>query len=81
MLVKINDDAKIIPGHGKLTDKNGFARYVEMIKATKAIVAQKKQSGVTKEQLLEVGLGDKWKDWNWAFITEKRWIATLYDNI
>ena len=81
LLVKINDDAKIIPGHGKLTDKNGFARYVEMIKATKAIVAQKKQSGVTKEQLLEVGLGDKWKDWNWAFITEKRWITTLYDNI
>lgn len=81
LLTKINDDAKIIPGHGKLTDKSGFASYVEMIKATKTIVADKKQSGVTKQQIIESGLGEKWKAWNWAFITEKRWIATLYDNL
>lgn len=81
LLTKINDDAKIIPGHGKLTDKIGFASYVEMIKATKTIVADKKQSGVTKQQIIESGLGEKWKAWNWAFITEKRWIATLYDNL
>jgi len=81
LLSKINDDAKIIPGHGKLTDKSGFIHYVEMIKATKTIVADKKQSGVTKQQLIETGLGEKWKSWDWEFITEKRWIETLYDNL
>jgi glyoxylase-like metal-dependent hydrolase (beta-lactamase superfamily II) len=81
LLTKINDDAKIIPGHGKLTDKNGFTRYIEMIKATKDIVAAEKQSGTTKLQLIESGLGEQWKSWDWVFITEKRWIETLYDNI
>lgn len=81
LLININDDAKIIPGHGKLTDKNGFTRYIEMIKATKNIIADKKKSGITKQQLIETGLGEQWKSWDWAFITESRWIETLYDNI
>ena len=77
----INDDAFIIPGHGKLTDKSSLVRSVEMIKATKEIVANKKKSGVTKAQMIELGLGEQWKSWNWSFITEQRWIETLYDNI
>lgn len=78
---QINDDAKIIPGHGKLTDKIGFKRFIDMIKATKRIVADKKQAGVSKQQLIESGLGKQWQVWDWSFITEKRWIETLYDNI
>ncbi|GHB66824.1 hypothetical protein GCM10008107_15200 [Psychrosphaera saromensis] len=81
LVTQINDDAQIIPGHGKLTDKNGFKSFVEMIKATKAIVQTKKQAGMSKQQLVDAGLGEQWKAWDWSFITEKRWIETLYDNI
>ena len=81
LVSQINDDAQIIPGHGKLTDKKGFKRFVDMIKATKDIVKRQKQAGVSKQQLIDAGLGEKWKVWDWSFITEKRWIETLYDNI
>lgn len=81
LLEKVNDDAKIIPGHGKLTDKNGFKRFIEMIKSTKNIIVEKKRSGMSKQQVIESGLGEQWKVWDWSFITEQRWIETLYDNI
>ncbi len=81
LATKINDEAKIIPGHGLLTDKQGLKKYIHMIKTTKSIILDKKQSGMSKQQVLEAGLGEEWKAWHWQFITEQRWIETLYDNL
>lgn len=81
LTAKINDDAKIIPGHGLLTDKQGLKKYIHMIKTTKNIIIDKKQRGMSKQQVLDAGLGEEWKMWHWQFITEQRWIETLYDNL
>lgn len=78
LLTEINDDALVIPGHGVLTDKKSLAEKVAMIKATKAEVNQMQSAGLDVEQAVAKGLSEQWKEWNWSFITEERWIRTLY---
>lgn len=78
LLTQINDDAKLIPGHGKLTDKKGLERYLSMIKSTVNEVQELKDSGLSVEEIIEKGLSDQWNDWGWNFISEERWIKTLY---
>ncbi len=78
ILAKMNDDALVIPGHGELTDKAGLAKQLSMIKKTKAEVDKMKQSNMTLEQALAKGLSKEWQNWSWVFITEEKWITTLY---
>lgn len=78
LLSKMDSDAILIPGHGELTDKAGLAKKIAMIKATKMEVDAMKNNGLTVEQAIEKGLSKKWKDWSWSFITEPKWITTLY---
>lgn len=77
VLSQIDDQTKVVPGHGKLTDKAGLERFHQMMENTLALVEQQQAKGLTNEQIVAAGLGDEWKSWNWNFITEERWINTL----
>ncbi len=74
----LNQQTRVIPGHGQLTDKAGVQRSLDMMQATLAIVQGYKAAGMTEQQAVEKGLGEQWKSWHWNFITEERWIKTLY---
>jgi hypothetical protein len=37
-----------------------------------------KDSGITAEEAVKQGLGEKYQTWAWDFITEEKWINTLY---
>jgi cyclase len=74
----LNEQTKVIPGHGQLTDKAGVQRSLDMMLATLAIVQGYKAAGMTEQQAVGQGLGEQWKSWHWNFITEERWIKTLY---
>ena len=78
LLAEMTNDAAIIPGHGDLTDKAGLQVHLDMILATKKEVESMKAQGLSVEQVVEKGLSEQWKKWNWNFITEERWIKTLY---
>jgi glyoxylase-like metal-dependent hydrolase (beta-lactamase superfamily II) len=79
LLGRIDDDTKIIPGHGPaVASKSDLARFVTMMKETHSFVKAKKAAGMSEEQVLEAGLEAKWDSWAWAFINEERWIKTLY---
>ncbi|WP_404399931.1 MBL fold metallo-hydrolase [Idiomarina seosinensis] len=78
LLSKINEDTVIIPGHGPQATKQDYQRFVEMIKATKAKVDDMRNQGMALEDVLGAGLGEEYQDWAWSFITEERWIKTLY---
>jgi hypothetical protein len=32
----------------------------------------------SEDDLVEAGLEEKWKNWSWNFITEEKWIRTIY---
>lgn len=78
LLAKYPDDVKIIPGHGKLTDKAGYKALADMISYSLARVAPMVAAGKTQAQVIEAGIGDKYQSWSWQFITEEKWLKTLY---
>ncbi|MBU2882531.1 MBL fold metallo-hydrolase [Psychrosphaera sp. B3R10] len=79
LLAQIDDTAKVIPGHGNLTDRVGVKNLKDMIVATFAEVSEMKSRGMTLAQVIEQGLDQKWQAWSWSFINEERWITTLYE--
>lgn len=78
LIGKVNADTVIIPGHGPKATRADYQRFVNMIKETKAEVDTLRNQGMALEDALGHGLSDKWKPWAWNFITEERWIKTLY---
>ena len=81
LLQKIDDNSPIIPGHGTLATKQDLLALLDMIKATRNEVINFKKEGLTKEQMFAKGLDKKWQKWDWSFITEKKWIMTLYNSL
>jgi cyclase len=80
VLAEAPADAKIIPGHGPLTDVEGLKKFQRMLVETTAVVRKGVAAGKTLEQLQTAGLPDEWKSWS-SFIDTKGWIATLYDSL
>lgn len=78
ILSQVNDTTKIIPGHGDLMDKAGLQRFLTMMEQTLAEVQAMKAQGLTADQAVAKGLSAEWKKWSWNFITEDKWIRTLY---
>lgn len=78
MLDMIDDDTKVIPGHGVLGTKADLQKAMDMIKETYAYVQAKKKAGMSEEQVLAEGLDEKWASWSWRFINEEFWIKTIY---
>lgn len=78
MLPKIPDDAKLIPGHGTLSDKAGLRAFLDMLKGTLATVEQGIAAGKSADQLKDEKALAKWDDWGKGFIKNDVWIDTLY---
>ena len=79
LISMLKDDTKIIPGHGSLATKVDYQKALDMLVDTAAMVKNMKTKGISVEDAVEQGLGEKYKAWAWNFITEKKWITTLYD--
>lgn len=78
MIEMIDNDTKVIPGHGSLANKADLIRFRDMIADTYAYVQALKSAGKSEDEAVANGLEDKWDAWAWQFITEERWIRTLY---
>mmetsp|Transcript_45319 Transcript_45319/g.144217 ORF Transcript_45319/g.144217 Transcript_45319/m.144217 type:complete len:288 (+) Transcript_45319:126-989(+) len=78
LLGMIDGGTKVIPGHGALANRGDYERFLNMIKQTYAYVQAKKAAGMSEDDVVKAGLEEKWKSWSWNFITEERWIRTLY---
>lgn len=81
VIAQLDDKTQIIPGHGGLSDKDDWQRLISMIAITREEVRLMQVEGLTVEQAVERGLSDRWADWSWGFITEERWIKTLYQDM
>lgn len=79
LLSRSNDDTKIMPGHGVTASKQDLENFLTMLKETRKIVLNRKAIGDSLEEIVKQGLGEKWKPWSWVFISEEKWITTLYD--
>lgn len=81
VLELLPDDARVIPGHGPLSDKNGLRRFVSTLKATSAAVEAGIAAGKTLEQLKSEKVLAAWDSWGQGFIKTDEWIGTLYGEL
>jgi glyoxylase-like metal-dependent hydrolase (beta-lactamase superfamily II) len=78
LISMLKDDTKIIPGHGSLATKVDYEQALAMLIDTADMVKTLKEQGVSVEAIVKQGLGEKYQSWSWNFITEEKWINTLY---
>jgi len=78
MLAIMPDDAKVIPGHGALSDKNGLRAFVAMLRGTMGAIESGLASGKTLEQLKSDKVLAAWDAWGQGFIKTDVWIDTLH---
>ncbi len=78
VLSTVPDDAKIIPGHGALSDKAGLRRFSDMLRNTMAAVETGIAAGKSAEQLKSDKVLAQWDEWGKGFIKTDVWIDTLH---
>ncbi|GAA4901303.1 MBL fold metallo-hydrolase [Ferrimonas pelagia] len=71
-----DDDTKIIPGHGDLADRQDLARFMLMLQESLDWAQQ--MSGQPEAQWHQQGLPSALENWSWSFISQERWIDTLW---
>lgn len=79
VLAKVKPDAKIIPGHGPLSTFEELKSYNAMLVETVAHVRRGMAEGKTLEQLRAAGLPEKYAAFGQGWITNARWIETIYN--
>ena len=79
VLAKMKPDTKIIPGHGPLATVEMLREYNAMLVESVAHVRKGMAEGKTLEQLRADGLPEKWSSFGNGFITNARWIETIYN--
>ena len=80
LIQMIPADAKLIPGHGKVSTIDDLRDYYQMLAETTLIVRKAMKDGKTLEQIKTAGFPEKFKDAGSGFIKTNEWIETIYKN-
>ena len=71
-------DVIIIPGHGEVTNIAGYQEFADMIKFSINKAQQAIKQGMSEADFVNAGIGEKYQHLAWSFITEEKWLKTLY---
>jgi cyclase len=77
----IDDDTKIIPGHGPLANKADLMAFVKMLEGTAAEVKAMRDKGLSIDEIQQQGLSDNWQSWTDGFLTTDVWIGIVYSSL
>jgi glyoxylase-like metal-dependent hydrolase (beta-lactamase superfamily II) len=85
VLPQIPNDAKIVPGHGKISTRADVVRGLEVLKGMKAVVDDAVRSGKTLQQLQAERPFDQWRDsvpqWSSSDKSLDGWVKDFYREI
>jgi len=83
VLALVNDETRIIPGHGPVTDNNGLTAYRDMLVAVRGRVAALKAEGKTLEQVQAANPVEDFIEANNGFGGEwpKTFIGFVYNSL
>lgn len=77
VLTTLPDDAKVIPGHGPLSDKAGLRAFAEVLRGTLGAVSQALAAGKTLDQMKTEKVLAPWDNWGKGFIKSDVWLELL----
>ena len=81
LMEKLPEDTKLIAGHGRDYTFTDLDKYIEMIRQTSALIKEGVSEGKGKEEMVEAGLLDDWKEWSTDAISTADWIGFVSDCI
>ncbi len=77
----MNDDVKIIPGHGPLSTLDDLKEFHAMLTETTEIVRKAKAEGKEPKEIARSDAFKKWESWGDGFVSTQRWISILHSSI
>lgn len=81
VLGMIDEDTKIVPGHGPLSSKSDLETYHRMLVDTIDTVKTAKAAGRSLEEIQKAGFSDAWDDWGAGFINAAVWAQTIFASL
>jgi glyoxylase-like metal-dependent hydrolase (beta-lactamase superfamily II) len=82
VLAMVDDDARIIPGHGELTDKRGLQSYLSLLKAVRERVEPLVRSGKSVEEVLAARpLADLPEELGQGFMNPEAFLRIVYASL
>jgi cyclase len=80
LIPQIPADAKIIPGHGPLSNLEDVKNFLQMLKDTSAAVRAAIAQGKTVEQMKEQKVLAPWQKYSGDFVNSDKFIETIYND-
>ncbi|MDO6775294.1 MBL fold metallo-hydrolase [Pseudomonadota bacterium] len=81
LLASMDNDTQVIPGHGALANKDDLMKFKHMLDHSINWMNKNIQEGHSLANIQAKGMHKKWKNWSWNFISEEKWIDTLYQGL
>ncbi|MFT6267396.1 MAG: glyoxylase-like metal-dependent hydrolase (beta-lactamase superfamily II) [Alphaproteobacteria bacterium] len=82
LIDKIDNETRVIPGHGALSNKAELIEYRDMLEAVYKQILALKTSGKTLEQVLEAKPSAEFDEkWGGGFLKADAWVGILYSAI
>jgi glyoxylase-like metal-dependent hydrolase (beta-lactamase superfamily II) len=81
VLASVDEDTKIIPGHGDLATRADLQAYHNMLVECLGAVRKAKEGGASLDQVQAKGVPEQYEDWAWQFISGARWLELLYQSL
>jgi glyoxylase-like metal-dependent hydrolase (beta-lactamase superfamily II) len=81
VISQVPADVKVIPGHGPISGVADVRAYLDMLKATREVVAKAIKDGKTLDQMKQAKLLEPWKKYSGDFIKEDAFIETIYNSL
>jgi glyoxylase-like metal-dependent hydrolase (beta-lactamase superfamily II) len=76
-----DDETKIIPGHGSLTNKAGLEADIKMLVKSRDLVKDLIDKGMSVEDIVTANPLAEFETFSWNFITTERITRTLYRSL
>lgn len=78
----INDDTRVIPGHGPLSNKAELAVYLKMLVSLRARMSAYIAEGKTLEEIKQIGLSKDFDPkWGGGFLSPDKFTQILYEDL
>jgi len=81
VLGTIDEQTKVIPGHGPLADKAVLSGFLDVLKGTVAIENEAIQRGETLDQIKEKKTLVAWSQFATSFVTLEDWETVIYNEL
>jgi glyoxylase-like metal-dependent hydrolase (beta-lactamase superfamily II) len=73
--------ARIIAGHGPLSDRDGLVDVREMLHDTIDFVRTRKARGLSLDTIKAAGLPEQFDEWNHGYTSAAEWIESIYRSL